>query len=221
MDAEGWDKRYADGRQWSVEPNRFFADAVNELTTGRRASAVQPGTALDLATGEGRNAVWLAQMGWRVTAVDFSSVGIDRARAGEAGIEPRPVHPVTWIVADLTDHDLGHRAWDLVTHIYLHWPAELRLPFLGRAAAAVAPGGHLIMVGHDRSNIEHGYGGPQDPAVLTTPNELRTVLEGEGLTVIRAELVYRHLQAAAADNPDETVPVTAIDHIIVARRAND
>jgi SAM-dependent methyltransferase len=195
---------------WSVEPNRFFADAIEALD-------VAPGRAVDLACGEGRNAVWLAQRGWQVTAVDFSSVGVARGRAGAdaAGLS------LDWVVADLATWPLGEAAWDLMAHVYLHWPTAEREPFLRRCAAAVAPGGVLVVVGHDRDNIEHGHGGPQDPDVLTTPEELRVLFEAAGLEVVRAERVARAVSVepghgSAAEGA--IAIVDAIDHVVVAGR---
>jgi SAM-dependent methyltransferase len=213
VDAAGWDRRYAEGRQWSREPNRFFEGAVDAL-------GVRPGRAVDLACGEGRNALWLASRGWDVTAVDFSRVGIERGRAMAAddGFDERAV---TWVVADLREYDLGERRWDLVAHVYLHWPTAERKPFLRRVAASVAPGGHLVLVGHDRTNIEHGHGGPQDPDVLTTPEELAALFSGAGLEVLDARVVTREVTAGeshGATPGDAPAVVHALDHLVVARR---
>lgn len=209
MDAAGWDARYAKGQVWSSEPNRFFAEAVASLD-------VAPGRALDLACGEGRNAVWLAEQGWRVTAVDFSEAGIERGRAGAVG---RGVE-VEWHVADLATWDLGVEAYDLVAHVYLHWPTPERVAFFDRCAAAVAPGGVLVVVGHDRDNIEHGHGGPQDPDVLTTPEEMRDRFTQGGLDVVRAERVLRSiaLEPGHGASGQSAETVDAIDHVVIARR---
>lgn len=203
MGASDWDERYEAGRLWSLEPNRFFVQAIDGLPAGR---------AVDLACGEGRNALWLAQHGWTVTAVDFSEVAVDRGRtvAADLGVD------VDWQVADLQAWDLGERAWDLVAHVYLHWRAEEREPFLDRCAAAVAPGGRVVVIGHDRTNIEKGHGGPQDPALLTTAAELKERFSDDGLTVERAEIVRRPVQVDAG-NGASTV-VNAIDHVVVAAR---
>lgn len=203
MGADDWDERYEAGRLWSLEPNRFFVEAVDGLTVGR---------AVDLACGEGRNALWLAQQGWAVTAVDFSEVAIDRARevAAECEVE------IDWQVADLQHWELGEQAWDLVAHVYLHWAAEEREPFLDRCAAAVAPGGRIVVIGHDRTNIENGHGGPQDPALLTTAEELQARFGDAGLTVERAEIVYRPVQVDVGDG--ELTEVNAIDHVVIATR---
>jgi SAM-dependent methyltransferase len=208
MDAAGWDARYAKGQVWSSEPNRFFAEIVEEL-------AGPPGRAVDLACGEGRNAVWLAEQGWDVTAVDFSATGIERGRAGAAARGA----DVRWVVADLEAYELGVGAWDLVAHVYLHWPTAVREPFLRRCAAAVAPGGVLVVVGHDRDNIEHGVGGPQDPDVLSTPEEQAARFVEEGLEIVRAERVRRTVTVEPGHGAVDGDHVRdAIDHVVVARR---
>ena len=206
-DATTWDDRYGSGRVWSLEPNAFFADAVEALDR-------PPGRALDLACGEGRNAVWLAAAGWRVTGVDFSQAGIETGRAGATseGVD------VDWVVANLIDRELGEQRWDLVAHVYLHWPTAIREPFLIRCVAAVAPGGVLIVVGHDRDNIEHGHGGPQDPDVLTTAEELAELFGREGLEVMRAERVLRPGSLEGGHGSAAAGAADAIDHVVVARR---
>jgi SAM-dependent methyltransferase len=108
MDAQSWDKRYADAELvWSADPNQFFAAEVADLPTGR---------GLDLGTGEGRNAMWLANQGWEVTAVDFSAVAIDKARA----IAESRGLSVTWVVADMSDYIPDAGSFDLVALVYLH-----------------------------------------------------------------------------------------------------
>ncbi len=211
MDSSGWDARYAAGQVWSSEPNRFFADVVAAL-------GATPGRAVDLACGEGRNAVWLAAQGWSVTGVDFSPVGVERGRAGasERGLT------VDWVVADLATWDFGSASFDLVAHVYLHWPTVEREPFLRRCAAAVAPGGVLVVIGHDRDNIEHGHGGPQDPDVLTTPEEQAGLFASAGLDIMRAERVYRSITLEPGHGSSAgggAAVVDAIDHVVVARRA--
>lgn len=198
MTSEHWDRRYAGSdRVWSAEPNVFVAREAADLPAGR---------ALDLATGEGRNAVWLAERGWRVTAVDFSAAGLAKARREADG---RGV-AVDWIHADLLEYEPPARAFDLVVYAYLHLPAEERRAVLRRAADALAPGGTLLVVGHDLANVEHGWGGPQDPAVLFTPDDV--VAELPGLEIERAERVIRHVVT------DDDGEADAIDALVRARR---
>lgn len=179
MDSHEWDERYAGAELvWTADPNRFLVAEVAGLA---------PGRALDVATGEGRNAVWLAQQGWTVTGVDFSPVGIGKARrlAEARGVE------VEWVVADVRTYEPAARAFDLVAVLYLHLPAAERAVVLARAAGAVAPGGVLLVVGHHSRNIAEGVGGPQDPAVLFSEDDVAAELPG--LEVVKAEAVTREV----------------------------
>lgn len=197
MDAAGWDRRYGAGELlWSAEPNRRFADEVAELA---------PGRALDLACGEGRNAVWLAQQGWQVTGVDFSRVGLEKAArlARARGVE------VDWALADLRAYEPPAGAFELVVALYLHVAARDRRAIHGRAARALAPGGVLLVLGHDTTNLAQGHGGPQEPAILFTPQEL--VADVPGLEVQRAERVRRPVATADGE-------VQAIDALLRATR---
>jgi SAM-dependent methyltransferase len=198
MDRADWDARYAAADLvWSAEPNRFV-EAETE--------ALPPGRALELAAGEGRNAIWLAENGWKVTAVDFSRVALQKAAqlAAARGVT------LALSEADVTLDRPAHAAFDLVLVAYLQTPANDRAGWLGHAVHALAPGATLLIVGHDRSNLAHGYGGPQDAAVLTTPDELVTDLAAAGLEIEKAELVER-----VVETPDG--PRTAIDHLVRAR----
>lgn len=198
MDAEGWNRRYATSELiWTAEPNRFLVEEVEGLL---------PGRALDVAAGEGRNAVWLALQGWQVTAVDFSEVGLDKARqlAARAGVT------VQLVCADAIDPIGG--TFDLVVILYLHLRPEERRRGYRNAAAAVARGGTLLVVGHDTANLTHGIGGPQDPGLLFTADDVVADLDGRGLVVRRAESVRR---IVTTDDGERT----AIDALIRAERA--
>ncbi len=117
--------------------------------------------------------------------MDFADVGLDKARglAAARGVDP------TWVQADLLEYDPPPEAFDLVAILYLQLSADERARVLRAAAAAVAPGGTLLVVAHDRSNLEHGHGGPQDARVLATPEEVAADLDG--LEVERAAVVER------------------------------
>ena len=158
MDASDWDRRYGTAEYvWTAEPNVFLAREVADLPGGR---------ALDLACGEGRNAVWLAEQGWQATGVDFSEVGLDKARrlAADHGVE------VEWIRADATRWEPPEQGYDLVGLLYLQLPADERRRAIGIAGRALAPGGTLLVVAHDLTNLTDGTGGPQDAAVLYGPD---------------------------------------------------
>ena len=118
MDAREWDERYTDSDLvWSATPNQFVAAELADLT---------PGLALDVACGEGRNALWLAECGWDVTAVDFSLTGLDKGRALQTRHERgRDMH-VNWVHTDVLGYDFGSDAFDLVVIAYLQVPAHER-----------------------------------------------------------------------------------------------
>lgn len=200
MDREDWDARYAASELlWGGTPNAFVAEEVERLA---------PGRALDLACGEGRNAIWLATLGWSVVAVDFSEVAIERGRrlAAERGVD------VDWQVEDVLTWTPPAPDRDLVLLAYLQLPEEQMAQVLRHAAGALAPSGVLLDVAHDRSNLDGGHGGPQDPALLRVPTEVAAVCAAEGLTVERAEVVRRAVETA-------TGVVDAFDHVVRARRA--
>jgi SAM-dependent methyltransferase len=179
VDSAAWDERYAaTDLLWSAEPNSFVADEL---------ALLRPGRALDLAAGEGRNALWLSGRGWRVTAVDFSRVALEKGRA----LEERQPHgePVEWVHADaLTWSGTG---FELALLAYLQLPADQRRDVVRRAFTALHPGGTFLLVAHDASNLTEGTGGPQDPAVLCTAEEVLADLDGERFEVQRAERVGR------------------------------
>lgn len=184
-----WDERHAARAPIeSSEPDPTLIDEIG---------ALPPGRALDLGAGDGRNAVWLASRGWHVAAVDFSQVALDRGRALAAAAGVR----VEWQLADLLEWSPGTDGFDLVTLFFIHLPPDERREVYARAAAAVAPGGTLLIVGHDRTNIPDGVGGPQDPVVLITPGEVAADLPG--FRIDRAETMRR-----AA--PDGRGPIDAI-----------
>jgi SAM-dependent methyltransferase len=195
---EDWNERYAQKELvWTAEPNRRFAAEVEHL---------EPGRALDLACGEGRNAVWLGERGWRVTGVDFSDVALAKAArlAASRGVD------VEWVVADVLDYEPDPRAFDLVAVLYLQLPREDVLHALRTAARAVAPGGTLLVVAHDTTNLTEGHGGPKDASVLYTAEDVAPAL-GE-LVVERAEAVGRTV-------PLEDGEAVAIDAFVRAHRA--
>jgi len=184
MDASSWDQRYRESELvWSVEPNQFVVAETVELP---------PGRALDLACGEGRNSIWLANRGWQVTGVDFSEVAVTKA-ATLAEHRLEPTAELDWIRADATAYT-PEASFDLVLLAYLQLPRVPRRAALGRAAAALAPGGHLVVVAHDRSNRDEGFGGPQDPAVLYTAEDVVADVAGaRDWSVLRAERVPRRV----------------------------
>jgi SAM-dependent methyltransferase len=191
---EDWDRRYAEADLlWSRGPNRFLVAETGDLA---------PGRALDLACGEGRNAIWLAEQGWQVTAIDYSQVAIAKARERVA----RERLEIDLVCADLVDYEPEPSTYDLVLVLYLQLPAAELSLVLARAAAALAPGGTFFLVGHDLTNMTDGVGGPRDPDVLYTPDDIVAALPG--LAIEKAERVLRDVEGA--DRP-------AIDALVRAR----
>ena len=183
MDAGDWDRRYAAGELvWSTGPNELVAAEVGGL---------RPGRALDLGAGEGRNALWLAEQGWRVTAVDWSRVGLDKGRTLARG---RRGTDVAWVHADVLTYDAGGSTQDLSLLAYLQLEAEQRRTVVRRAFGALRSGGTFLLVAHDASNLLEGTGGPRDPAVLCTAEGVLSDLDGERFEVERAERVSRRVQ---------------------------
>ncbi len=186
LDAAGWDRRYADGaRVLSCEPNPLLVEL---------ASPLAPGRALDLAAGAGRNALWLARRGWRVTAVDFSREGLGRAaeRAAEHGLA------LDLVQADLYDYHPPAAEFDLVLIAYMHPQAAKREAVFATAAEAVAPGGHLLVIGFDVTDPCEGRG-PADPARRFSVSRLSGAFPG--LQIERCERVAGERQTPDGPRP--------------------
>jgi len=197
-DRADWNRRHstAERAHASTAPSRFLVDEVADLA---------PGRALDLACGAGRNAVWLAERGWRVTAVDFSEVALRMARA----LADRRGVGVEWIEADVAAWTPPAQAFDLVSVLYLQLPAAERRLALAHAAGAVRPGGTLLVIGHDLLNLTEGWGGPTQADVLFTPDEVAG--EMAGLTVEKTLRLRRPVDDRGATRE-------AIDALVRARR---
>jgi len=194
---QAWDERYgAKPKIWSGNPNAVLV---------AEAAGLQPGMALDAGAGEGGDACWLAARGWKVTAADISSVAIERAaeHASERGLA------ITRLHADLAKAP-APGTYDLVTTHFLHVPKSEQQPLFRHLAAAVAPGGTLLVVGHDLGDmakmprpdlVEYGW----------TAEEVAAAL-GEGWTIEAAEA--RPRQAVGPDGDE----VTLHDAVLRARR---
>jgi 2-polyprenyl-3-methyl-5-hydroxy-6-metoxy-1,4-benzoquinol methylase len=143
FEPSSWEERYSgDQQMWSGKPNPQLV---------AEASKFEPGTALDVGCGEGGDVIWLAQQGWQVTGADFSANGLARAarHAEEAGVADR----TDWWQVDARDFAAGGRSYDLVTTHFLHPPDGGMVDVTRRLAHAVAPGGHLLVVGHAPSGV--------------------------------------------------------------------
>ncbi len=198
MDARDWDLRWTD--------KLLHAHGEPSSVVLAELEGLAPGRALDLGCGNGRHALWLAERGWRVTAVDFSTEALRQARERSTG---SGIH-VDWEEADLTEYEPQRQAFELVLVTYLHIPGIDRASILAKASAAVAAGGMLLLVGHDLTNIGTGAPGPTSPAVLYTPADI--VPELPELEIERAEQVRRPVQL------DDGSEVEAIDALVLATR---
>lgn len=181
MDAAGWDERYRSADLvWGGPPNRWVAGELSDAPAG---------VALDLACGEGRNALWLAAHGWQVFAVDFSAVAIEKAR------ELDTKHLVEWVADDALTYT-PPRQVDLALLCYLQLPADQRRRAVRNAASALAPGGTLLVVAHDSRNLTDGTGGPPDPRVLYTASDVLEDVADMGLVIDRSGEVLRPVDGA-------------------------
>ncbi|MGM0432379.1 MAG: class I SAM-dependent methyltransferase [Spirochaetota bacterium] len=176
----------------------IFAEQMQDLH-GRKA--------LDLACGSGRNAIYLAKKGWDVTAVDISK---ERVEFGREAAEAEGLS-LSWVVDDLVEYQPEKDAYDLVCMCYLHilWPDMQKV--LHKAAAALRPEGRLIVIGHDLSNLDEGTGGPRNPELLYTPDDITREL-GD-LTVETAKRQHR-----GADHGDEDPNRTPVDCVVRAKK---
>lgn len=184
---------------WGRGPNLFLEAELLDMDP--------QGRALDLACGEGRNAIWLARRGWKVTAVDFSEVAVGKARllAVDSGVE------VEWIVADVTRWPAPEEAFALAVVLYLQVSAEDRRSVVDSAVSALAPGGKLLMIGHARRNLDDGVGGPLDPELLWEPRELAAEVAAAGAVVTFSEERSRRVDSESGSS-------FAIDTVLESRR---
>lgn len=192
-----WNERYtAQGELWGADANRFVASELDGLA---------PRRVLDLACGQGRNAVWLALQGHTVTGVDISDVAIEQARtvAANAGVE------VELIADDLLVWEPEPAAYDLVLLSYVQLPEGSRQLVHAKAVAALAPGGRVFLIAHHRDNLEHGIGGPPTDDVLF--DEAQLAADFSVLDVIRNEVVLRPAEK-------DGVSGTAIDVLLIAEQ---
>ena len=199
MSAEIWNERYASKDYvWTITVNQFVEANL---------AGLEPGTAIDLGAGEGRNAVWLASLGWHVTAVDYSPVGLEKGRrlAADHGVEDK----IEFVVGDAVTWEPTEPA-DLVVLSYLQLPKDQRAAVLDHAAQWLRPGGTVFVIAHDASNVADGYGGPPTAAVCYTVEECTDAFAD--LEITTAEVAERHV-----DTPDGVK--TALDTLVIAKLA--
>ncbi len=222
MDAGAWDTRYAGAELvWSAGPNVW----VREL-----CAPMSPGLALDVAAGEGRNALWLVEQGWAVVAADFSAVGVERMneiadhrlaqrRSAFAAVvadatQPAPGPPSDLVVDEGTGAGgAGARGgYDLVLISYLHLPRSDWGEALAAAVRATVVGGSVLVVAHAVRNLTEGVGGPKDATILLDPEDVIASAAELPVDVELAQLRRRDVEGS--DRP-------ALDTVVHFRKRAD
>jgi SAM-dependent methyltransferase len=204
MDQAFWDERYGStDALWSGNPNPQLLSEASDLG---------PGRALDVGCGEGADAIWLAERGWQVTALDISTVALERgaARAMEAGAEV--AERITWLHADLASWIPGAESFDLVSIQFMHLPKDQREPLYRRLAESVAPGGTLLIVGHHPSDMQTTMPRPVVRDLFFTGSDLEADLDP-----VRWEIIVNAERERDATDPDGHT-VTIHDTVLRARR---
>ncbi|MDH5377544.1 MAG: class I SAM-dependent methyltransferase [Gammaproteobacteria bacterium] len=172
-----WDERYSESHYiYGTSPNDFLKEHLSELPKGK---------VLCLADGEGRNSVFLAENGFEVTAVDSSSVGLEKGKklAQERGVVINHIH------ADLAEYDLGLDQWDAIVSIFCHVPPPIRGPLHQHIVKALKKGGVLLLEAYTPEQLKFGTGGPPDPALTMSATLLKQELTG--LTIKHLEELER------------------------------
>lgn len=200
---EYWDDRYASSEKiWSGQPNPRLVEY---------ASGLVPGAALDVGSGEGADALWLAERGWRVTAVDISQVALDRAAAVAHRHGLDLAQRVTWQREDILSWDPGVAEFDLVSAQFMHLPQVDLQAVHRRLATAVRPGGTLLIVGHDVSDLDTGARRPHRPDLMFSADDVAGLLEPQ-----EWQIVVNDTLAREATFEGETFTVR--DAVVVATR---
>ncbi|MEX2326709.1 MAG: class I SAM-dependent methyltransferase, partial [Pseudomonadales bacterium] len=159
-------ERYRTGDYlFGTEPNDFLVETIKRVPTGEL---------LCLADGEGRNGVYLASLGFEVTSIDASAIGIAKAQQ----LAERKQVDINTIVADLREFDLGAARWDCIVSIFFHMPEDVRRDMHARIERALRPGGHLILEAYTPRQLEFKTGGPPVAEMLMTLEDLRSDFPG-------------------------------------------
>ncbi|GAC1410748.1 MAG: class I SAM-dependent methyltransferase [Candidatus Velthaea sp.] len=204
MNQDSWNERYRSRTVvWSGDPN---AHLVSE------ASGLVPGAALDVGSGEGADAVWLAERGWRVTAVDFSTIALERGAARAVEVGDDVARRIDWLHRDVTEWAPAEASYDLVSAQFMHLPKEPREALFLRLAASVAPGGSLLIVGHHPSDLQTTVPRPPLPELFYSAGEVADSLDPDRWRII----VSAARRRSTVDPAGRTV--TVHDAVLHARR---
>ena len=201
---EFWDERYGSAATiWSGNPNPHLVAQVADL---------RPGTALDVGSGEGADAIWLAEQGWQVTGIDVSMVALKRAAQLAAAAGHDVADRITWQQADILTWDPAPRQFDLVSAQFMHLPRSAREVVYRRLAAAVRRDGSFLIVGHHPSDLETPMRRHNLPDLFFTAEQVAAGLDPD------------HWQVVVAASPErqtldsEGRPVTISDAVMHAIR---
>jgi SAM-dependent methyltransferase len=191
-----WDRFYGGHAVWSGDPNPQLVVEASHLT---------PGTALDVGCGEGADAIWLATRGWQVTGVDFAAAALERAAAHAGGVAVR------WVRADIRV-ELPEGPYDLVSAQFIQLPDTPRRALFARLAAAVAPGGTLLVVGHHPHGMEASAHHAHAPDMFYTAEDVARTLDPDGWSILAADARPRTM--TGPDGQEHTIH----DAVLRARR---
>lgn len=204
-----WDERYGGAASiWSGNPNQRLVEQASDLA---------PGRALDVGCGEGADAIWLARRGWQVTAVDVSSVALERAAQLAASAGPEVSHRIAWRQADLRVWAPEPSSYDLVSAHFMYLPQPALRALHGSLAAAVRPGGTLLIVGHDPTDLHKRPREPQMAELMYTATDVAAVLEATPDGAAQWDIEVCEVQPRVQPGPDGE-PMQLNDAVLRARR---
>lgn len=176
---EKWNERYAgDDYFYGTEPNEFLVVQAHHVPKG--------GNVLCVADGEGRNGVWLAQHGYNVTSVDFSSVALQKTQnlASRMGVS------IKTIEADIRQFEFENNPYDGIVAIYAHFPEDFRPELYARYRSSLKPGGCLILEGFSPEQLRYDSGGPKDLRLMYTFDEIKSVFADWNIHVLQQTTIH-------------------------------
>jgi SAM-dependent methyltransferase len=201
---EFWDERYGSRPQlWSGNPNPHLVAEAAELT---------PGAALDVGSGEGADAIWLAEHGWQVTAIDVSPVALARGAEHAAAAGSEIAGRIDWRQADVLRWGPEPAAFDLISSQFMHLPPEPREALFTRLAEGITPGGTLLVVGHHPIDLMPSDAHQAMAELRFTAAQVAGLLDPERWEILVEAAPERQMTDPAGDS------VTAHDAVLRARR---
>lgn len=204
MDQASWEARYSEKPSiWSGKPNPQLVSEIEGMS---------PGRALDVGSGEGADAVWLAQRGWRVTGVDISRTALAKAEQHARAVGAEIAERIEWRHADLRVEAPEPAAYELVSSQFMHLPTKERRELFSGLAAAVAPGGTLLIVGHHPSDLRTSAHRMHFPDMMFTAEEVADTLDPALWDIVSVQSRPRSVKSSEGHH------TTIQDAVLVARR---